>query len=362
MPAIRVLVIDDSALIRQLLTKILSSHADIKVVGAAPDPVAAWTMIQELSPDVLTLDVEMPKMDGLTFLSKLMRQRPMPVVMVSSLTARGAETTLKALELGAFDFVTKPKIDVSRGTAEIGDDITHKVLAAAKSRVARRRSAPADAKRVIAVETPKRLAEATNKVIALGASTGGTEALAALLPVFPADTPGIVVVQHMPQAFTSAFARRLNGLCRMRVKEAEHGDRILQGTVLIAPGDSHMQVVRRGAEYSVTLNQDPLVNGFRPSVDVLFKSCAAQLGRHAAAALLTGMGRDGAAGMLAMRKAGSHTVAQDEESCVVFGMPKEAIALGGATHVLPLENIGGDLLAAIVADSSDRVAELAGAH
>ena len=347
MAKIKVLVVDDSALMRQLLTKILIHDSEIEVVGAAADPLIAWKKIQELSPDVLTLDVEMPKMDGLTFLSKLMAARPMPVVMVSSLTARGAETTLKALELGAFDFVTKPSIDVTNGTAQISEDIITKVRAAATSRVRRRATGPKLAGPPLAIQAPKGLAEATDKVIAIGASTGGTEALARVLPALPADTPGTVVVQHMPKAFTSAFAQRLNGLCRMRVKEAEDGDRILRGTVLVAPGDYHMEVVRRGAAYYVKLNQQPQVNGFRPSVDVMFHSCANQLGRHATAAILTGMGRDGAAGMLAMRGVGSYTVAQDEESCVVFGMPKEAIAMGGAVRVVPLERIAGELIAGV---------------
>lgn len=356
----KVLIVDDSALMRQLLTRILSHDPAIEVVGTAADPLIAWKKIQELSPDVLTLDVEMPKMDGLTFLSKLMAARPMPVVMVSSLTARGAETTLKALELGAFDFVTKPSIDVSNGTAQISEDIIAKVRGAASARLRRQATRSSLPGPPLTIQMPRGLAEVTDKIIAIGASTGGTEALAQVLPAFPADTPGVVVVQHMPKAFTSAFAQRLNGLCRMRVKEAEHGDRIIRGTALVAPGDFHMEVVRQGAAYYVRLNQGPAVNGFRPSVDVLFHSCAEQMGPHAAAAILTGMGRDGAAGMLAMRKVGSHTVAQDEESCVVFGMPKEAIAAGGAARVLPLERIAGELIAAVTGARSAESREIGG--
>jgi two-component system chemotaxis response regulator CheB len=343
----RVLIVDDSALMRQLLTKIFAHDSSIEVVGTAADPIAAWKKIQELSPDVLTLDVEMPKMDGVTFLTKLMAVRPMPVVMVSSLTARGAETTLRALEAGAVDFVTKPSIDVTNGTAQISDDIIIKVRAAAMSRVRRPAARAAASGPPLVIESHKGLVEATDKLIAIGASTGGTEALARILPTFPADTPGMLIVQHMPKAFTTAFAKRLDGLSRMRVKEAEDGDRILRGHAFVAPGDYHMEVVRKGAAYYVKLHQKPAVNGFRPSVDVMFHSCADQVGPHAVAAILTGMGRDGAAGMLAMRAVGSHTTAQDEDTCVVFGMPKEAIAAGGASRVLPLDRIPGDLISAI---------------
>ncbi|RIK71007.1 MAG: chemotaxis response regulator protein-glutamate methylesterase [Planctomycetota bacterium] len=347
MKKIRVLVVDDSALIRQLLTRILEQDPAIEVVGAAADPEFAWRKLQQLSPDVLTLDVEMPKMDGLTFLAKLMAARPMPVVMVSSLTARGAETTLRALELGAVDFVTKPTIDVASGTAELSCDIIEKVRAAAASRVRRRDGAPPPPRLAAAASRPFALVEATDKLIAIGASTGGTEALAQVLPGLPADAPGTVVVQHMPRAFTKAFAARLDSLCAMKVKEAEHGERILRGHVLLAPGDFHMEVCRQGAAYYVRLHQQPAVSGFRPSVDVLFQSCAHALGRHAAAALLTGMGRDGAAGMLAMKSAGAYTIAQDEATCVVFGMPREAIALGAATCVAPLSAVADALLSAV---------------
>ncbi|RCS53907.1 chemotaxis response regulator protein-glutamate methylesterase [Bremerella cremea] len=344
MRKIKVLVVDDSALIRQLLTKILGSQANIEVVGTAADPMIAWKKIQECHPDVLTLDVEMPKMDGLTFLSKLMARRPMPVVMVSSLTLRGAETTLKALELGAIDFVEKPSIDIANGTARVSEEIVDKVLIAAASKVRGRSNPVVHVEESPILRSSSSLKEATDKVIAIGASTGGTEALAQLLPALPSDAPGTVVVQHMPKSFTTAFAKRLDGLCRMRVKEAEDGDRILRGRVLLAPGDQHMEVVRQGAAYYVRLNHQPLVNGFRPSVDVLFHSCAHHLGPHVSAAILTGMGRDGAQGMLAMRDNGAHTIAQNEETCVVFGMPKEAIAAGGAVMIRPLGQIARELI------------------
>lgn len=345
MAKIRALIVDDSALMRQLLTKILEQDPAIEVVGTAGDPMIAWKKIESLSPDILTLDVEMPKMDGLTFLSKLMSSRPMPVVMVSSLTARGADTTLKALELGAVDFVTKPGIDVANGTQQLAADIVAKVHTAAQSRIGRGRQQRAAAPKAIdPVRLSAGLAELTHKVIAIGASTGGTEALACVLPALPADAPGTVVVQHMPRAFTRAFSQRLDSLCRMRVKEAEDGDRIIRGHVLVAPGEFHMEVCRQGGDYFVRLHQQPAVNGFRPSVDVLFHSCAQQMGCHAVGAILTGMGRDGAAGLLAMRQRGARTIAQDEESCVVFGMPREAIALGGAEQVLPLEHIASAIL------------------
>jgi two-component system chemotaxis response regulator CheB len=345
MAKIRVLVVDDSALMRQLLSRILEQDGNIEVVGTAGDPFIAWKKLQALSPDVMTLDVEMPKMDGLTFLSKLMASHPLPVVMVSSLTARGADTTLKALELGAVDFVTKPSLDVVNGTSKLASDIVEKVHAAAMSRVRRRGLANGAAPVAHrSLKLPPGMAELTDKVIAIGASTGGTEALAQVLPALPADAPGTVVVQHMPRAFTSAFSRRLDSLCKMRVKEAEDGDRIIRGHVLVAPGDFHMEVCRQGAAYYVRLHQQAAVNGFRPSVDVLFHSCAQHMGRHAVGAILTGMGRDGAAGLRAMRDQGSYTVAQNEETCVVFGMPKEAIAMGGALRVAPLEEIAAEII------------------
>jgi two-component system chemotaxis response regulator CheB len=337
----RVMIVDDSALMRQLLTNILSSERSIEVVGTAPDPIAAWHKMQSTRPDVLTLDVEMPKMDGLTFLEKLMSERPMPVVMVSSLTATGASTTLRALELGALDFITKPRVDLANGTLEQAEELISKVRTAGATRV-RSRTGPAAPTPLLPVGSV--LPELTHRVIALGASTGGTEALREVLTQLPPDCPGVVVVQHMPPVFTKHFAQRLDSLCRVLGKEAVDGDRVLPGQVLIAPGDFHMRLVREGASVSVRLSHEPAVNHHRPAVDVLFHSCAEHMGRHAVGALLTGMGADGAKGLLAMRRAGARTFAQDEATSVVFGMPKEAIACGAAESVLPLQAIAGALI------------------
>ncbi len=332
----RVLVIDDSALMRSLLAEIIRRVPGYEVVGTAPDPLIGWEMIKSLSPDVLTLDVEMPRMDGLTFLDRLMQHRPLPVVMVSSLTERNCATTLQALELGAVDFVTKPSLDVARGVDQLAAELVEKLATAVAAKVSRRMPA-----RPVAIAP---LARSTHKPIAIGASTGGTEALRVVLGMLPRDAPGTVVVQHMPAKFTHSFAERLDGLCAVRVKEAEHGDRILPGHVLIAPGNHHMRVVRRGAAYHVEVFQGDPVNRFRPSVDVLFHSCSRQLGTNVAAALLTGMGDDGARGLLAMRRAGAHTIAQDEATCVVYGMPRAAAELGAAVEVLPLERVAESLV------------------
>lgn len=334
----RVLVIDDSALMRQLLTDMLATDPELEVVGAAADPYAAWDRMKELCPDVLTLDVEMPRMDGLTFLGRLMAHRPLPVVMVSSLTERGCETTFRALELGAVDFVTKPRLDVTKGTLALAEELVAKVKAAARARP-RARTAP-----------PPRPAvgsfRATHKVIAIGASTGGCEALATVLGALPPDSPGVVAVIHMPEGFTKSFAARLDKSCAVRVSEAKDGDRVVPGHVLLAPGNFHMSVVRSGAVALVRVTGGEPVNRHRPSVDVLFESCARNLGPDAVGAILTGMGDDGARGLLAMRRAGALTAAQDEATCVVFGMPKEAIALGAATEVLPLDRIPAFVLRA----------------
>ncbi len=343
----RVLVVDDSALMRQLLAGILSQDPQIEVVGAAADPYAAWDKIRTLQPDVLTLDVEMPRMDGLTFLEKLMRAHPMPVVMISSLTQQSCETTLRALELGAVDFVSKPRLDVTRGTAELAAEIVAKVKAAAAARVQPRR--PQRNGAAAAAGTPPRssLLKSTHAVIAVGASTGGTEALREFLTGLPPDAPGVAIVQHMPANFTRAFAMRLDGLARIRVVEARDGDRLLPGHALVAPGDFHMEIVRSGASYGVRVFSGDAVNRHRPSVDVLFHSAARALGRNAAGVILTGMGNDGAHGLLAMRQAGARTFAQNEATCVVFGMPREAIALGAAERVAPLEDLAPAVLGAL---------------
>ena len=337
----KVLIVDDSALMRQLLTKILSSDPELTVVGTAGDPFVAREKIIALKPDVLTLDIEMPRMDGLTFLEKLMRGHPMPVVMISSLTAKGADTTLRALSLGAIDYVSKPKLDVSNGTIEQADEIVAKVKAAARARVRRANvtSAPP-----IALTGKKYQFSATHKIVAVGASTGGTEALKELLSPLPADFPGIVIVQHMPEAFTRQFAERLDSLCKIRVQEAKDGDRILPGHALLAPGGHHMTVFCKGAEYGVHVYRGERVNRHIPSVDVLFSSCARSMGKNALGVLLTGMGADGARGMLEMKQAAAFNIAQDESTSVVFGMPREAILLNAVDQVLPLDQIPGALL------------------
>jgi two-component system, chemotaxis family, protein-glutamate methylesterase/glutaminase len=341
---IRVLVVDNSALMRQLLVHIFMADPDIQVVGTAGNALEAREKIKALHPDVLTLEIEMPGMDGLTFLEKLMRGHPMPVVMVSSLTEEGAEATLRALELGAVDYITKPRLDVSTGIIEHADKIVARVKAAGQATVHAHgvSSAPAMEK------TPGNYRfSATNKVVAIGSSTGGTEALRDLLAPLPANFPGIVIAQHMPPAFTGPFANRLDRLSQMQVKEAEDGDLILPGRALLAPGGYQMEVETRGSGYAVRVYRGERVNRHIPSVDVLFSSCSKHLGRNAVGVILTGMGADGAKGMLEMKQAKGFTIAQDEASCVVFGMPREAIRLGGVDRVLPLDRIGNALLQAL---------------
>ncbi len=338
---IRVLIVDDSAAMRQLLTQILNSDPEMEVIATASDPYIAREKIISLKPDVLTLDVEMPRMDGLTFLEKLMRARPMPVVMISSLTQAGCEVTMRALELGAIDFFPKPTLDTLCGVSDGAEQIAAKVKTAARARVLPRPSVPSAKPKL---EASPIGFQTTHQLIAIGASTGGTEAIREVLTSMPANTPGIVIVQHMPPGFTASFANRMNSLCALRVKEAEEGDRVLPGQALIAPGNYHLVLERSGAEYRVRLSSAPPVNLHRPSVDVLFDSCARHAGQNAAAAILTGMGDDGARGLKRMRDAGAKTIAQNEETCVVFGMPRVAIELGAAERVLPLQRIAGELL------------------
>ena len=343
----RVVVVDDSALVRSLLTEIINKQPDMECVGAAADPYIAREMIRELDPDVITLDVEMPRMDGIDFLGKLMRLRPMPVVMVSTLTERGAEVTLRALELGAVDFVAKPKIGVADGLKLLAQDITDKVRIAAKAHVRRSPSAAVVSSNAsnAATHTPSPIGRlSTEKIIFIGASTGGTEATREVLLDLPADCPAIVITQHMPPGFTKSYAARLDGLCKVRVAEARDGERILPGHAYIAPGGFHLSVERSGANYIARVQDGEPVNRHKPSVEVLFKSAARVVGPNAIGLMLTGMGADGATAMKQMRDAGSHNFAQDEASCVVFGMPREAIAAGAVHEVLPLKQLAGKLI------------------
>lgn len=349
MSKIRVLTVDDSALMRQVLATLLAKDPEIQVIGSAPDPYIAREKIKALNPDVLTLDVEMPKMDGITFLEKLMRGHPMPVVMVSSLTEAGCQTTLRALELGAVDFITKPKIDLREGMEDIAQDLIAKVKAAAAANMKRligeKRTVSSVAATVSGQASSYAMIKTTDTIIAIGSSTGGTEAVKDLLETLPPNTPPILITQHMPERFTKTWADRLNSLCRISVKEAQDGDSVLSGHALVAPGGYHMTLERSGARYTVRINQDPPVNRHRPSVDVMFASVARYAGANAVGVILTGMGNDGAKEMLTMKQAGAFTIAQDEASCVVFGMPKEAIKAGAVEKVLPLNDIAGAVLA-----------------
>jgi two-component system chemotaxis response regulator CheB len=346
---IRVVVVDDSALVRGLLTEIIDRQPDMCCVGAAADPLVAREMIRNLNPDVITLDIEMPRMDGLDFLQRLMRLRPMPVVMVSTLTERGADVTLKALELGAVDFVSKPKIGVADGLRQLGADITEKVRTAAKARVHRLATpTPPVAGQAALPAKPATVASlgrlSTEKIIFIGASTGGTEATREVLVNLPADSPAVMITQHMPPGFTKSYAARLNGLCKIRVAEASDGERVLPGHAYIAPGGHHLSVERSGANYVARVQVGEPVNRHMPSVEVLFESAARVVGRNALGVMLTGMGGDGARAMKTMRDAGSYNLVQDEASCVVFGMPREAIAHGAAHEVLPLMQVAPRLI------------------
>lgn len=337
---IKVLVVDDSALVRSLLGEIIRSAPDMYLVGAAPDAYVARDLVNQHAPDVITLDIEMPRMDGLSFLEKLMRARPTPVVMVSTLTDQGAEATLRALALGAVDFIAKPKLDVSSGIREYAQVILEKIRVAARVKV-KALLAPAPVSQVAAA--PLKLL-GTEKIIAIGASTGGTEAIKHLLLQLPPAMPGMVITQHMPAGFTRAFAERLNKLGSLRVSEAKGGERILPGQAFLAPGGFHLLVERSGADYCVKLSSDSPVQGHRPSVDIMMASVAQSAGANALAVLLTGMGKDGAQGMLAIRREGGFTLAQNEESCVVYGMPREAVLLNAAEKVVHLKDMGKTLL------------------
>jgi two-component system chemotaxis response regulator CheB len=368
MKKISVIVVDDSALVRSLLSEIINRQRDMECIGTANDPLIAREMIRERNPDVITLDVEMPRMDGLDFLSRLMRLRPMPVVMISTLTERGAEVTMRALELGAVDFVAKPRIGVANGLGELASQIVDKIRVAAAAQVRRAPTTPAAASETTAAAPAARPGQAhaalspaavpapvsattllgrlsTEKIICIGASTGGTEAIRHILMEMPADAPGIVITQHMPPGFTTSFAARLDSLCRIAVREAVHRERILPGHAYIAPGGRQFRIDRSGANYVAVVEDTDPVNRHRPSVEVLFHSASRVAGRNAFGIMLTGMGADGARAMREMRDAGSYNFVQDEASCVVFGMPREAIAHGAADEVLPLDQIAAALLA-----------------
>lgn len=341
MNKIRVLVVDDSAVVRKVFSEELGREPDIEIVGTAPDPYVARDKIVTLKPDVVTLDIEMPRMDGITFLRKLMKYFPLPVIIVSSLTEAGGSLAMEAMDIGAVEVICKPGAAYSVGDMSV--QLAEKIRAAARVNVSARQSAALPGRRM-APPPSLALSKSTNKIIAIGSSTGGTEALKAVLPLLPPTSPGILVVQHMPAHFTTKFAERLNELCQVRVKEAEDGDSVVPGTCLLAPGNFHMVMRRSGARYYVNVKTGPLVCHQRPAADVLFNSVAAYGGSNAIGVILTGMGKDGASGMLKMKQAGAQTIAQDEKSCVVFGMPKEAIEMGGVDHVVPLNEISDRIL------------------
>ena len=347
---IRVLIVDDSAVVRQTISDLLSTDPAIEVIGTASDPFIAAEKIELEIPDVITLDVEMPKMDGLTFLQKIMTQNPIPVVICSSLTTQGSETVIKAFEYGAVEIITKPKLGTKQFLEESTIHICDIIKAASLVNVKRKSvwqtvvQPKLSADVVLAKSKNNSMVETTEKIIVVGASTGGTEALRVFLESLPSDSPGIVIVQHMPENFTRAFAKRLDGLCKISVKEAEDGDTVIRGRALIAPGNHHLLVKRSGARYYVEIKEGPLVSRHRPSVDVLFRSAARYAGKNAVGVIMTGMGDDGAKGMLELMEAGAHTIAQDEKSCVVFGMPNEAIKLGAVESVLSLSKIADHII------------------
>ena len=336
MNKIRVLIVDDSAIVRKIFSEELSKYPDIEIVGTAPDPFVARDKIVNLKPDVITLDIEMPRMDGLTFLRKLMKFFPIPAIVVSSLTPKGGKLTLEAMDIGAVDVIGKPGPAYSVG--DMSAQLADKIRGAARVKMVRKEA------ETTKYEPIASLAQTTNKVVAIGASTGGTEALKAVLSQMPANSPGMVIVQHMPANFTSAFAERLNGLCKVTVREAKDNDSVTSGTALIAPGNYHMLLRRSGARYYVEVKTGPMVHHQRPAVDILFKSTAKYAGANAIGVILTGMGADGAAGLLEMKNMGAGTIAQDEKTCVVFGMPKEAIKMGAVDKILPLNQIAAEII------------------
>lgn len=345
MGKIKVLVVDDSAVVRQSLSRILNSDNNIEVIGVASDPFVAVRKIGKQIPDVITLDIEMPRMDGITFLQRIMSQHPIPVVIISSLTAKGSELAIRALEFGAVDIIQKDTLSVDT-FSENSQYIIDIVKAAGKS-VVRRRKRPLQVLGNIAAKSNSNLTVTSNKIIAIGASTGGTEAIKTVLEQMPIDSPGIIIVQHMPEIFTRSFAERLNSLCKIEVKEAKDGDSILRGRALIAPGNYHMEVRRSGSKYYVRIHDGESVNRHRPSVDVLFQSVANHAGQNAVGIIMTGMGTDGAKGLLNMKNAGAFTLAQDEKSSVVYGMPKEAVRLGAVDQVASLKSLAEYTLASI---------------
>ena len=349
MTRIKVLVVDDSAVVRQVVTGLLDEDPDIEVIAACADPILAIARMKVQWPDVIVLDVEMPRMDGITFLKKIMAERPTPVVICSTLALSGAKTSIEALAAGAVAIITKPTLGLKQFLVDASDDLVTAVKAAAKANVRKTQPVAAREKNTADVIMPAAdkhtaMIQTTERVVALGTSTGGTQALEVVLTSLPRVTPGIVIVQHMPEKFTAEFANRLNGLCKIEVKEAQNNDRVIPGRALIAPGGKHMLLRRTGAQYYVEVMDGPLVNRHRPSVDVLFRSVAKCAGANALGVIMTGMGDDGAAGLMEMRTAGAHTLAQDEESCVVFGMPKEAIKRGGVERVVPLTAIGREII------------------
>lgn len=338
---IKVLVVDDSALIRSLLAEIIKQAPELELVGAAPDAYVAKDMVKELNPDVITLDIEMPKVDGLTFLDRLMKARPTPVLMISTLTEQGADATIRSLELGAIDFIPKPKLNVAKGLSEYQQEIVSKIKVAAKSKPKKRSEGLSRAKAI-----PLSY-KGTETIVGIGASTGGTEAIRQVLQQLSPAFPATVITQHMPPTFTKSFAARLDSLCDMRVKEAEDGERILPGSAYIAPGDKHLTIVKSGADYRIRLDDGPLVSGHKPSVDVMFDSLAKVVGNNTIATILTGMGKDGAKGMVNLKSTGAITMAQDEASCVVYGMPKAAVDMGGTEDTYSLDKMSQALSKAV---------------